>query len=255
MRQELLAVLVAGLVIAILGVGSFVNLGGQQSVKTSPAGSSSSSVEGVVLNANISSETLSTGGSLGITVSLFNSLPTANNLTAISYNSSSWKFVGFPVAMWGGCAGIEPVEFMIVRGNYDVAELQSAAVNSTTPGISCPEGGSVLYVSFLPWSSNATTTGFFCIASCTPDHFNWNLTSSFSVNGYWTYPLNGSEVGDIYTPATWPGAICNGGSPCGVTYNFPEVGPIAQHAFTPGWYTFIASDEWGQFVLMHFSVV
>ena len=145
--------------------------------------------------------------------------------------------------MWGGCDGLEPIEFMIVKENFSLGELQAASVNSTYPGIFCVEGGGVTYVSFLPMSSNATTTGYFCIESCSPNHTSWNLSTNFSVNGYWTYPLNSSEANDIYTPVDG-----------GVSYNFPEVGPIAQHPFIAGWYTLVVSDEWGQVVLLHFSI-
>jgi len=209
-----------------------------------------SSPEGLILNVNMSPGTLHTGETLGISISLFNSLSTRLNLATASYNSSSWKVSGLPVAVWGGCNGMEPIEFMIVKGNFSEGELQVASVNSSYPAIFCMEGGSVNDISFLPRSSNVTTTGYVCIETCFPNHESWNLSTSFSVDGYWAYPLNNSEANDIYTPYP-PGCSIQ---PCGVTYAYPEVGPIAQHTFTPGWYTLMVADEWGQTVLLHFSV-
>lgn len=258
MKKEALAfMLVAGVVTAVVGFGYFASandLSGHH-----PSVPVSLSTEGLLLNANISSKILRSGEPLGISISLVNSLSTPLNLTAVSINLTSFKVDGFqvnglPVAMWGGCSGIEPIEFVIVKGNFSVGELQAASANSTYPAITCMEGGSVSYASFLPKSSNVTTTGDFCIAACSPNHESLNLSTSFSVDGYWGLPLNNTEANDIYTNST---ASCYSfpGHPvsCGVTYNYPEVGPIAQHHFTSGIYTLVVSDEWGQTVLLHFS--
>ncbi|HXW94173.1 MAG TPA: hypothetical protein VEJ19_00515 [Nitrososphaerales archaeon] len=248
MKTEILAVVVIVLVAVSLGVGYFVS---QQTAKTTPTVSSSSSAQGLILTTNISSNTIRAGETLGISISLYNSLPRALNITAITNSSSAWKIDGFPVAMWDGCTGMEPVEFMIIKGNYSYGEFQAAAANSYYPAIFCAEGGSVLYISFPPMSSNVTTTGNFCVETCSPNHTSWNLSTSFSVDGYWAYPLNSSETNDIYTSYTGcPNPPCEG-----ITYNYPEVGPEAQHTFTPGLYTLLVADEWGQTVFLYFSVV
>jgi hypothetical protein len=253
LKNEIRAVVIIVLVAGSLGVGYFVVTNSHVGLYV--GGTSSQPLEGLILNVNASSRTLHADGTLGITISLYSSNPTLVNFTAASYNLSSGKFIGFPVAMWGGCTGMEPVEFMIVKGNYSLGELQAASVNSFSPGVICAEGGSVQYVSFLPRSSNVTTTGYFCISACTPNHTSWNLSTSFSVGGYWSYPLNISEAGDIYTPSTASCYSSPGQSvSCGVTYNYPEVGPEAQHPFTSGLYTLVVADEWGQTVLLHFSV-
>ena len=248
MKYEVLAVLTAGLLVAAFGAGYFVGANSPQPVKAPPTGSSSSSVYGLILKVNISTDTLSADGTLGVTISLYNSLWTEINLATVPYNSSSWKVSGLPVAMWGGCNGLEPIEFMIVRGNFSLVELEAASVNSVYPAVFCMEGGSVDDVSFLPMSSNVTTTGYWCIESCYPNHESWDLSTHFSVDGYWAYPLNSSEANDIYTPVTG----CFSPS-CGVTFSYPEVGPDAQHTFSSGVYTLVVADEWGQTVLLYFS--
>jgi hypothetical protein len=255
MRKEAIAfVLVAVIAIAVIGVGYFAIMNKQRSIPVSL------SADGLILNATISSKTLRVGETLGISISLYNSLSIPLNLTAVSFNLTSLKVSGFqvngfPVAMWGSCVGLEPIEFVIVKGNFSVGELQAASVNSTYPGIACAEGGAVNYVSFLPKSSNVTTTGDSCISACSLNHETLNLITNFSVDGYWGLPLNNSEANDIYTNSTASCFSQPGQSvPCGITYNYPEVGPLAQHPFTSGLYTLAVSDAWGQTVLLYFSV-
>lgn len=221
-----------------------------------------SSGYGLELVATMGPVTPAAGQNVSITISLFNSLSSPLNvLTAdeLAQGASPprWAVNGFPVAMWGGCNGLEPVEFMVVRGNYSVGELGSASANSSIYDAArmpfmCAEGGSIRNLEFRPDSSVANATGTFCAAMCSPDSHVWNLTSNFTVSGYWAYPINGSEAADVATP---PRPECtSSGIPDCTTFNYPEVGLFAQHAFVPGLYTLAVADEWGQAVVLHFSV-
>ncbi len=242
MRQEIVAVLVAGLVVAALAAGSLA--AGRETSGVATSVPPTTSVAGLTLGVNVSSEKLGAGEPLGVTVALFNGLPTPKNLTA-PYNSSSWAIDGLPVAMWGTCDGVQPVDFMIVKGNYTLGQLQAAAsTNSSSPGFICLEGGSVEYISFLPMSSNATVSGFYCTLGCQPDRWSADMRVTFSVSGYWAYPINGSEADDAFTPVVNAGA----------TSTHAGFAPTAQQAFTPGWYTLVVSDGWGQTALLYFSV-
>jgi hypothetical protein len=213
--------------------------------------SESSSVAGLELKASINATTLGLGQRLGIAISLHNTLPALLNVSA----SDGWKVPGFPVSMWPLCYRDLPAEFMIVKGNYTLDALQAASVNATiTPRslLLCYGGhGNVEHFIFRSNSSEADLTGTFCTADCTPkqDFGSNDFASNFTVNGYWAYPFNSSEAWDVLTPAP-PCHLC---SP-GVTFNFPEVGPIAQHVFTAGVFTLVATDEWGQVVILHFEV-
>jgi hypothetical protein len=71
-----------------------------------------------------------------------------------------------------------------------------------------------------------------------------DLASNFTINGYWDYPLTAADSRDLQTPVTG-----------GVQFQFPEVGPIAAYPFVPGVYTLAVVDEWGDSVVLHFTVV
>jgi hypothetical protein len=213
-----------------------------------------SSYAGLELSAavNLQSPTAA-GQNLSITISLSNGRPTPINISV----SNDWTINGFPVAMWGVCVGLEPIEFMVVRGNYSAAQVSSASANSSVYEavrypFGCAEGGSANYLEFQPNSSVANLTGTFCAGACSPDSHLWNLTSTFNVSGYWAYPINSSEAEDAFTVPS-PECMSSGIPDC-IGFQYPEVGPFAQHAFIPGLYTLAVADEWGQTVVLHFAV-
>ena len=216
---------------------------------TSVAGTGS----GLELVVNVNSTSLHVGQSLHITVSLFNSLSETNEIfIPTGPPLGDFKVQAFPIAMWGGCLFPEPVQFVIVKGNYSLSDLEQLSTNSSSPAIVCMEGGTVNQLVFQPNSSVASLSGNFCITECHPIQVNSvRLTSNFTVNGYWVYPLNGSEAQDIYTPSD--GCIAPAGN-CGVAFNYPEVGPMPQSIFSPGQYTIAVADAWGQVQLLYFTV-
>jgi hypothetical protein len=166
--------------------------------------------------------------------------------------SDDWEFHGFPVALWTPCTGLEPLEFTVVKGNYTLNDLQAASTNSSIPQGGCMEGGSVYNLVFQGEGSEANATGQFCEANCFPANNRFNLDANFTVSGYWAYPINSSEATDIFTPPT-PECLASGIPDC-VGFQFPEVGPFAQHGFIPGFYTLAVADEWGQTQILHFAV-
>lgn len=189
--------------------------------------------------ASLNATNLNPNERLGINVSLHNSLSSPFNLSA----SNDWKVLGFPIAIWSTCLYSEPVEFMIVKGNLSLAELQTASANSSTYGGGCMEGGSVKYLLFQPNSNMAEIGGSYCIESCSAYQNTVRLVSNFTVKGYWVYPMNATEANDVYTPVDG-----------GVSFQYPEVGPVHPQGFVAGIYTFVAADEWGQTDIVHFSV-
>jgi hypothetical protein len=125
------------------------------------------------------------------------------------------------------------------------------------PFVSCNGGfgGDIGQFVFRPTSSKANLTGVPCtnIFPCVPKSLGaYDLTSNFTVDGYWAYHFNYSEAWDILNPnkPCVPPQGCTPGS----SFQFPEVGPIALHLFTSGLYTLIVDDEWGQAIILHFSV-
>ncbi len=201
------------------------------------------------LDVSTNSSLLTPGSSLGITLSVENTATQPLNVS----ERGNWTVIGFPVATDPACIGPEPIEFMVVSGDLSLSDLRQESVNSSYPSVMCMEGGSTHYFLFEPDSSIANLTGFFCTANCYPSTSTANLTSSFSIRGYWAYPLNSSEANDVLTPAS-PECYVNGAPGDCVTFNYPEVGPIAQHPFVAGTYTMVVTDEWNQTVLLHFSI-
>jgi len=214
--------------------------------------------KGLRLTVKVSSTTLHAGQSLGINVSLYNALSTKLNISS----ARAWRIPGFPVAMWAypgtAEAYIPPVEFMILKGHYSINGFQVAAGDvGFYPGTMIQDFGGSWRVDryvFNAKSSLANITGTRCVGTCT----SWAsymygtkvLTSNFTVRGYWAYPFIASETWDVLSVS---GGCAAPSAPCFV-YAFPEVGPIAQHTFTPGAYTLVVTDEWGQAVTIPLSV-
>jgi hypothetical protein len=69
------------------------------------------------------------------------------------------------------------------------------------------------------------------------------MESNRTVSRYWNdMTINGFELNS--TPV----------GPNGATFGFPEVAPLGQTPFAPGTYTLAVSDEWGQIVVLPFTV-
>lgn len=213
----------------------------------------SSTASGLQLRVVINSTNLLVGQNLSISVSLFNTLPTANNVS-IDLKPIELNQAFFPIAIWGGCLMPEPMYFMIVKGTYSQGELEEMSVNSTLPlsYITCPEGGVADSLTFQPRSYVAIGAGLSCTAYCNPYQWSTVLASNFTVNGYWSLPLNDSEANDVLTYSA-PCVITGIAGEC-LTYNNPEVGPRTQAPFSPGSYTLAVSDVLGQIDLLYFTV-
>jgi len=262
MRNGAIAGLLVAAILAGAGAGYFigVNSAPNTSAKSSSTAAQASSqsttsvtVEGLQLEVALNATTIRLSQRLGITVSLYNTISSLLNLSS----SDAWEVAGFPIALWPGCYFTQAVEFMIVKGNYTLGALQTASNSSEwfpSDVVGCAEGGTIEHIVFQPTNIRANLSGTLCVAICTPrQSFGADdLTSNFTVNGYWAYPFNSSEAWDVLTPIKPcpPPAYC---SPA-VTFNFPEESPIPQHLFTSGTYTLVVDDEWGQAVILHFTV-
>ena len=208
----------------------------------------STAVRGLQLTVITNDTNLQAGHSLNVTISLQNTSPAPLNIST----TNDWQIPGFPVSVTSACFGYEPIEFMIVRGNYTLNALEAASTNSSGSfPIYCMEGGWVNYVTFEPNSVTANFTGMMCEASCHPQTYSYRLMTNFTVSGYWGYPLNSSEVNDILSEPN-PPCYVNGVRDCS-TFAYPEVGPTAQHKFVDGAYTLAVEDEWGDVLLLSFT--
>jgi hypothetical protein len=255
MRKEIIAAIMAIIVVASLGVGY---LSGSSARGTETITSTSTSVStytttststvtvplvsgATALDSNgstavdlilaLNATTLKAGQSLNVSVSLFNALPSVNSVPA----STDWPFQGVPVTFWAPCYFQPAIHAVVLEGNYTLQELLSVA--NFTIGYQCAEGGSVDHVIFEPESSQANLTGDFGVASFVygtvgPDRLSLN----FTVDGYWDL-LNLSKM--FSAPV-----ICEQYCP-----TLPVATP-----FSPGVYTVAVADEWGQAAILHFTV-
>ena len=226
-KEEAFWVLQALIVASVLGL---VALPSTNPSSVSQASSSSSTLgsDGLSLSLSISATTqrqISVGQNLQVNLSLFNTLPRVNSVPA----SSDWPFQGVPVAFWPPCYINLPVEAVVLKGNYTLQGLQSA-LTAILSG-QCTLYANVDHVVFQPTSSQANmNTGTF-----------YQLSVNFTTSGYWTLPPNPGGNGLVpFNSVIGPG-------------QYPPEPPEAT-PFVPGVYTVAVCDEWGQAVVIHFTV-
>ena len=231
---------------AIIGVTVLVTSSNRQ-VLSAPSSAAAGSSNGIELNVEINSTKLAEGQRLNLSIALLNTLPAPNNITT---SNDDWTMHGFPVAIWPPCSLNLPVEFDILAGNYYYGQIQ--AMNPTyenATAYACADSYSVQYVAFQAESDHVNLTGLVGVNN----HFHsrmvgsYDLATNFTVSGYWWYPITSADQGDLNTPVP-------GSAPAQFTFQYPEVSPTDYMSFKSGTYTLVVGDEWGQMILLHFTV-
>ena len=228
--------LVALLVVAVVAL---VSIEGAVNQPSPPVAWETASTNGVLFRVTLNASRISASQRLNVTMMLYNTSPKLNWIP----EGNNWTFQGFPVAFWNGCVVQIPVEFVVVKGNYNSDNLESMATNSSV-GYACTEPFKVDHVVFQPSSDVAGATG--TVGGIGPNRTAgpFRMLTNLTVSGYWDYPINYTESQDLLTPA-------KGG---GTTFAYPEVSPIPAHRFAAGVYTLLAEDEWEQVLILHFVV-
>lgn len=231
----LFAVIVV-LVVASLGAEPMLYPQNQAAVGVAPS-------QEIRLQVTLNATTIGVGQMLNVTMTLLNILPETNSVPVA--NPINISAVSFPVAMWPTCIVPIPVQFVVVRGNYTLSGLSQL---NTTNMYSPPQDECLEYVVnhiiFQPDSDIAMLNGTSFLGSVN----TWvlgsiRLSTNFTLAGYWDYPISPAETREFLTPIGY-----------GFTFMYPEVSPTPAHAFVPGVYTLVAVDEWGQSVVLHFTV-
>ena len=174
---------------------------------------------GLELSLSLASTDYQPGESITINITEFNTLTTPNNLSAIE---KDWPLSGLSL---GGCGTLNyPMGIDIFQGNYgenNVSELENKSTLSIFyPGpYNCPAIFDVTNYLFGPLSNDAIIGAL----------------------GNSEYFLSLPMTSLVYTNGTW--SPYNGGYP-GSTY----------YKFSPGIYTVIGGDVWGDLVILHFLV-
>src|SRR5580704_5511362 len=233
---------IAGQTAIFVGVIVLVSLPAYSSL----SGGSASTVgsNGLRLSASISATQIAVGQSLQIGVSLFNTLPNVNDVPT----SEDWLFQGVPVALWPPCYyaydlgntvrfypnDTTVAQAVVLMGDYTLANVSTVA-NVRFP-LSCMEDTTVDHAIFQPSSSQANLTGIYSVFPSNDTLGPFQLSTSFTTNGYWDLLNNSRQM-----------------NPPIINNQTPPLPPTAT-PFVPGVYTVAVADEWGQAVILHFVV-
>jgi hypothetical protein len=126
---------------------------------------------------------------------------------------------GKPISLNLGPCPVLPLGVGIFQGNYDIGNVsQGEPLGLVSPGsYSCPATGVAVRYSFAPLSDKATPVG---------QQTTEEVASSIEYWGYWT------GQPPFYPPTN-----------------------AAFQSFSPGIYTMVGEDDWGQVTVLHFRVI
>jgi hypothetical protein len=185
-----------------------------------PTASTLDSSNGLSLSLSLSSDS---SGKLNVTVADTNTLDEASNVTAADNwpASQASPFRGF--LLWTGTCDSPPAGFEILQGSYGLNNYTEGSVVfviAQYPEVQCAEvgSGSPVDYTFQP---------------------HGNITSSSATSGFWV------GENDLAYGGACPGSSQNpNATDC----------PLTFVPFPKGTFTVVAGDEWGDLVLLHFSV-
>ena len=203
----------------------------QRFVPTPETVETTNSTLGLELALSINSTGVPGNDAINVATSIFNTLPTANNLTA----SNNWKI---QYLLSGPCDfgnwTLDPEGIAIFRGYYEMNNISSATPIPVWARIECvvPTVGNNTNVYTL---KNITSYSFLPKNDSGYLAADYYLSSEIIAKGVFSTQMS---AGDI---TIW--ASNNSGF-----FNSLE-------SSSPATYTLVAGDEWGQIVLLHFQVI
>jgi hypothetical protein len=205
---------------------------------------------GLRLSTSVNATDLTVGQNLNISVSLFNTTPTANVLAQggrAGFPPGNWTFYGVPLATWPECTQLGfpfgwqfPIQVLILDGNYTAQQLSSLA-NVSLPADPCAAGiGSAFPTYTFEPNSDLINITYFADGGAGFGHVGlFRSASHFTIDGYWNLAALAEQANGSYISEP---ALCQ---LCGVPSSTP---------FAPGVYTVGVVDEWGQYDVLHFQV-
>ena len=246
MRSEILAISIVILIVAAIGAVSVAgteNHPGASSSASSATSGSSPTSQGTTSTSSVSppgniqlslvlnSTSLQVGQKLNVAITISNAQPVVN----VIRTADDWQFQGVPVALWPPCYFGIPAQVVVLQGDYDLQQLKVVA--DVPFDYICMESVSVDHAIFQPMSDRVNLTGVYDVTSTNETLGPFQLEKNFTTSGYWNLQ---SLAGELNIPI-----IGDGGN--------PNVPPNST-SFSPGTYTVAVADEWGQDVLLHFTV-
>jgi len=185
-------------------------------VRASDTASDSNSGLGIRLDLSLSSISLKPGEKIAVTISENNLRPFPNEVRA----ASDWKFQGLSL---GPCGTVNrPIGFAIFKGNYTNENISAGHSLQLYLGTYfCPMILSRINSYVFEPLSNLADVG----SGCAPNPcFPLQIEGQTQVAGAWREPI------------------------------LPFPGLATFHQFSPGVYTVAGGDEWGDLIVLHFTV-
>jgi hypothetical protein len=201
------------------------------------------------LSTAINATDIMVGQNLNISISLFNTRPTAIALEQ-GVPPGNWTFYGVPVATWPECSLLPqgvffgwrfPIEILVLNGNYTTQQLSSLA-NASLPANPCSAGVNTVAIptyTFEPNNDIINITYFADGGAGLQPVGLFRSAAHLTLGGYWNLASLVEQANGSYISEP---ALCQ---LCGVPSSTP---------FTPGVYTVGVVDEWGQYDVLHFQV-
>lgn len=182
--------------------------------------SSTSALDGLRLTLSATPTAIYPGGQVSVSIADWNTQATATTLTPPA--NATMKY-----ALGTGPCSQLPLGIGLYQGNYGAGNLSAQAMLGTyKPGFyPCPAEFPVAYFTFAPNSDNMSLYSLQAPGS--------NTTGKPTL--VWTQP-DGATLG---LSGYWIGGVGN----------------ASFHTFTPGVYTVVGEDPWGQEVVLHFQVL
>jgi hypothetical protein len=179
---------------------------------------------GLELIASLNSTNIQSGQAINVNVSVANIRPEDNNVSGswdwVLPSLQNWSASGFQCLRWWN--------FAIFKGYYIGANISQAQVPLPLfqPGyyLNCSAIGSQNFtlLTFKPSSSNVSVIG----VGMTSYSYTFEMCANENVNGYYSVNQSYLILNKLVPPLPFP----------------------------PGIYTLVAGNEWGQLVVLHFTV-
>ncbi len=180
---------------------------------------------GLELLLTLNSTIIQDGGAINVTVTISNTLPHANNVSG----ENKWAIPSLTSSASFPCQNY--VYYQVFQGIYSESNISSAAnplqVSPVYQSLSCIILQRPYYV-FQPLSDQASIP----VGQYTSNSSTFYQTTFMRISE----PLIGN-YSSVYNASV-----------------FTQAGTLPPPPFHPGNYTIIAGDEWGQLVLLHFTV-
>ena len=212
------AILFLGIVLLLAGCGnSFTLPSSRMTTNLSGVNSASSkSINGLSLSLSLDSTTYQPGHEITIILDEVNTLPNMNNIP----KSDNWAYDHL---QRDPCDFISPFGAAIFRGDYTSLNFSAATpLTIYDPHATrlCPTNAPIISYSFQPSSDTANVIED---SNLNPGNNSRQFKYEVTIKGYW--PDN-----DYHSTSQLIG-------------------------FVPGIYTVVAGDEWGNLVLLHYTVI